>query len=1453
MSEKPMNIIISDNSQNKNDYSSSIDKTFLSDMVANKDLAKLKQINNTKGLLSFLRVDNKVGLKTTSIEDSTGNSWSYTQDSINESQPQTVKIPKNTPKNKNSEDLSWIEDLETTKTTFPDRVKAFGVNIYPSSKSKTFFRYALDVLNDKMLILLCFAAVVSLGLGIYQDVRVTGISEEDDNNVHWIEGFSIIIAIAVVVLVSASNDYKKDKQFKILNAKKKDRYIKVIRDGIQKELSVNCVMVGDIMVVENGEVLCADAVLISSSNLKVDESSITGESDARHKYSVEEHQIKNSEAKAKWIEFKNKKSKNDKSIKPSSISNPKNSSDEKTENEAAISHSQSTLDNPPDDLISSDPFLISGSLVLEGIGECVVVSVGENAFYGRTLMSLTEGNEATPLQIKLNDLAELIAKIGGAIAIIMLIVLVIQYVILIARKKVLTTSTSIISNLVNIFISVITIIVVAIPEGLPLAVTLSLAIATVRMLKDNCMVRILAACETMGNATTICSDKTGTLTQNKMTVITGTIGIDHGFRLYPIGTANIMKRKATVSPNDDLVTNADGNLVYRSKSNSNNASLNINEKSASPNSSGDPGDLIVGPLPVSNDLTNEIERRETELSNFRQVTPKRVIDLVFDSIAINSTAFVIEKSREISDKLDLGKKKGFLSSLFSKVKSTKKSDNSVLNSQFSDIKDTLSHNIDDFSGSSTETALLQWAQRIGETLILKRKSDKSDLIKEIWPFSSAKKFMSVLVNAGKNSDGKVVYRLYVKGAPETMLSECTRFLDVNDCDESTDNEKNLGLYKEYPTLPMTVESSNSIMNTISDYSARALRTIGLLYCDVTEDDLKHIETEECENIWQYKNNLVWVGVFGIEDPLRDGVTASVRKCQSAGIMVRMVTGDNLITARAIATQCGIYTPGMGGIVMEGKHFRNLYPEEMEVIIPRLQVLARSSPTDKQILVNWLKDHGNVVAVTGDGTNDGPALRAADVGFSMGISGTEIAKEASDIILVDDNFNSILKALLWGRCVNDSMKKFLQFQLTVNVTAVTVAFVSAVQGNSQDPVFSPVQLLWVNLIMDTFAALALATDPPQESLLNRFPERPNAPIITLTMWKNIIGQSIVQIAVNFYTLYGSYSVFGLDYENPTEYLVLRSIVFNVFVFLQIFNEFNCRVLGSEVNPFKGITKNKYFLMVVIGTIIAQILLIEFGNNVFQTKSLSALQWLYCVGIGLLSLPVGLALRLFPTKILEKIIPFSNKPTYKDPEDLDWQPPAQTVQRQLAFLNTLRGGRLASYNLLGMKVRYDKMNRYTEKESKTITGMSHAEILKKQREAVERVISELPNDYSKVSKSKNKSKYLEALSRYKPTNELLSIAKNEKSSDPSNEQLENEESKQFRMSKLSSKFKWGKKSNRNEAGFSFAAAMVPTMVGSSIGAGMIASTKPQGDEISNIISQTLDEKEARSKESSPVDQK
>ncbi len=296
--------------------------------------------------------------------------------------------------------------------------------------------------------------------------------------------------------------------------------------------------------------------------------------------------------------------------------------------------------------------------------------------------------------------------------------------------------------------------------------------------------------------------------------------------------------------------------------------------------------------------------------------------------------------------------------------------------------------------------------------------------------------------------------------------------------------------------------------------------------------------------------MIFVAVVGIKDPLRDGVREAVRDCQRAGVVVRMVTGDNKLTAQAIAKDCGILQPN--SIVMEGPEFRNRSKAEQFEIIPRLHVLARSSPEDKRILVLRLKEMGETVAVTGDGTNDAPALKLADVGFSMGISGTEVAKEASAIILMDDTFNSIVKALKWGRSVNDAVKRFLQFQLTVNVTAVVLTFVSAVSSTNETSVLTAVQLLWVNLIMDTLAALALATDPPQDSVLDRKPERKGASIISTTMWKMIIGQAIYQLVITFLLYYGATVILPPNDPDPDP-TQINTLVFNTFVWMQIFNQ------------------------------------------------------------------------------------------------------------------------------------------------------------------------------------------------------------------------------------------------------------------------------------------------------------
>jgi Ca2+-transporting ATPase len=328
-------------------------------------------------------------------------------------------------------------------------------------------------------------------------------------------------------------------------------------------------------------------------------------------------------------------------------------------------------------------------------------------------------------------------------------------------------------------------------------------------------------------------------------------------------------------------------------------------------------------------------------------------------------------------------------------------------------------------------------------------------------------------------------------------------------------------------------------------------------------------------------NLTLIGITGIEDPLRNGVREAVTSCKMAGVRVTMCTGDNVLTARSIAQQCGIYTTG--GVIMEGPHFRSLSPEIMKAIAPRLQVLARSSPDDKRLLVETLKERNDIVGVTGDGTNDGPALKTAHVGFSMGVTGTEIAKEASDIILMDDNFSSIVKAIMWGRCVNDAVRKFLQFQITTNITAVVITFVTALASSGEEGALSAVQLLWINLIMDTFAALALATDPASPVLLNRKPDKKTDPLFTVDMLKQILGQSVYQIVVILIFHFLGSQILGFHHSDDSSIqkhndAVVQTLVFNAFVFAQITNSLNCRRLDRKLNVFEGMLQNWYFLAI-----------------------------------------------------------------------------------------------------------------------------------------------------------------------------------------------------------------------------------------------------------------------------------
>jgi Ca2+-transporting ATPase len=649
-------------------------------------------------------------------------------------------------------------------------------------------------------------------------------------------------------------------------------------------------------------------------------------------------------------------------------------------------------------------------------------------------MSLQEDPEITPLQSKLNTLAEYIAKLGGAAGLLLFIVLFIEFLVRLPHNTGTPTEKG--QEFLQVFIVTVTIIVVAVPEGLPLAVTLALAFATTRMLKDNNLVRHLKACEVMGNATTICSDKTGTLTENKMMVVAGTLGTSSRFG----GTVETPE-----SPN-----NSKGKQV-------------------------EPQDSI------GNTLVEDVPVREVVSS-----LSSDVMTLLMHSIVINSTAFEGEANGSQT-----------------------------------------------FIGSKTETALLHFAKDyLGLGSVAEERSNAN--VVQLIPFDSKRKCMGVVI---KLSNGK--YRLYVKGASEILLERCSEII--------RDPVKGIS------SSPMGNDNRQTLTNLIDNYASRSLRTIAMVYRDFDRWPAKGartVEGEKSEAVFEdIFKTMVLLSIVGIQDPLREGVSDAVRICQKAGVVVRMVTGDNLTTARAIATSCGIYTEG--GIVMEGPAFRKLGKAEMDKIIPRLQVLARSSPEDKRILVKRLKELGETVAVTGDGTNDAPALKTADVGFSMGIAGTEVAKEASAIILMDDNFNSIVKAMMWGRAVNDAVKKFLQFQVTVNITAVVLTFVSAVSNDNEQSVLTAVQLLWVNLIMDTMAALALATDPPTPSILDRKPDPKSSPLITITMWKMIIGEAIYQLVITFLLYFGSYSI--LSYQSEREINQVPTLVFNTFVWMQIFNQ------------------------------------------------------------------------------------------------------------------------------------------------------------------------------------------------------------------------------------------------------------------------------------------------------------
>ncbi|KAF5615708.1 Ca2+-transporting ATPase [Fusarium tjaetaba] len=949
--------------------------------------------------------------------------------------------PKGTPKHgttgdaipeSNAEAAVHIPPPEDPNPTgiFCDRKKIFRDNRLLDKKTKSLLEIAWTTYNDKVLILLTIAAIVSLALGLYQTFG--GEHKKGEPKVEWVEGVAIIVAIVIVVLVGTINDWHMQRQFTRLTKRTNDRMVNVIRSGKSQEISINDVMVGDVMHLATGDIVPVDGIFIQGSAVKCDESSATGESDLLRKTPA-----------------------------------------------ADVFDAIQKLDTKEAEKL--DPFIISGSKVNEGNGTFLVTAVGVNSSYGRISMALRTEQEDTPLQKKLNILADWIAKVGAGAALLLFVVLFIKFCAQLPNNHGSPSEKG--QEFMKIFIVSVTVVVVAVPEGLPLAVTLALSFATVKMLRDNNLVRILKACETMGNATTVCSDKTGTLTQNVMTIVAATLGkaTSFGGADPPMDKSLSIERKALTVPN----------------------------------------------IPDA-DFVNRLSQQ--------------VKTLLIQSNVLNSTAFEGDQDGQKT-----------------------------------------------FVGSKTEVALLTYCRdHLGAGPIQEIRSSAN--IVQTVPFDSKNKYSAVIV---KLPSGK--YRAYAKGASEILLEQCTKCLG-----NVTEGET--------MSVPLTEADRDMIGMIISSYAGQTLRTIGSSYRDfeswppegaVSPENPLHADFNAVHQ------GMTLIGIYGIKDPLRPTVISALEDCRRAGVFVRMVTGDNIQTASAIASECGIFRPHEGGIAMEGPEFRRLPPEELKQKVRYLQVLARSSPEDKRILIRTLKDLGETVAVTGDGTNDAPALKMADIGFSMGIAGTEVAKEASSIILLDDNrgLDICLSGCKQqaGICSQRCPTPLGQFD----------------HGHLCSP--------------------CIGHRPPTRSVLDRKPDRKSAPLITLRIAKMIIGQAICQLAITFVLNFGGKALLGWYGDSEHDTKQLKTLVFNTFVWLQIFNEINNRRLDNKLNIFEGLHRNVFFIIINLIMIGGQVLIIFVGSDAFEIVRLNGKEWGLSIGLGAISVPWGALIRLCPDEWIAVCLP------------------------------------------------------------------------------------------------------------------------------------------------------------------------------------------------------------------------
>ena len=676
--------------------------------------------------------------------------------------------------------------------------------------------------------------------------------------------------------------------------------------------------------------------------------------------------------------------------------------------------------------------VLKGSFVTAGKGRMIAAAVGDSAQMGLIAASLgIDHATSTPLEQKLEALAGIISRFGYAIAILIFGSLFIRGLMF---GEVTGLNIATVNHLLHYIMLAVVIVVAAVPEGLPMSVALSLSLAMRKMTKANCLVRRLIACETIGSVTTICTDKTGTLTKNQMEVVVASAG-------NPVS----------------------------------------------------PGDLPVTPA-----------------------------EWITQNSAVNGTAHLEEREGKVI-----------------------------------------------IIGNSTEGALNRWLRV--HSLNYQKLRDETSVTKQ-YLFDGNRKRMSSVVTLGKKSF------LLVKGAPEIISTLCTAPPDLAG---------------------------------VRELASQAMRTLAFAHKEVTCGD-------------ESETGLTWDGYVGIRDPLRDDIAASIATCQDAGIKIRMVTGDNPETARAIARDAGILQKGK---VITGREFRSLSEDQQVMAAEGLDVMARAEPMDKLLLVTALQKTGAVVAVTGDGTNDAPALKHADVGLAMGIAGTEVAREASDIILLDDSFGSITNAVLWGRSLYENIQRFLLFQLTINFSACILVFIASVMGYPEP--FTIIQILWINIIMDTLAAFALCSEAPHAALMKHRPIPHDSKILTPFMWLSVI------VTGAFFIIGGMLQI-ATGFLGGSTAAEINTVFFAAFILAAVWNGINCRALDGKMPAFfKG---NPTFFVVMGTVVLAQILISQYGGAIFGTVPLSLNQWITIVATTASVLVVGLVLRIiFPLWQGRKTVP------------------------------------------------------------------------------------------------------------------------------------------------------------------------------------------------------------------------